>query len=89
MKAGRRPTSKQLLRRGERLASVVRAQRNKMGMTQDDVAERSGIAFGTLRKIETAETHDPGFFTVADIAHVLGLSLEELAGKPRSRPKAD
>ncbi len=81
--------SKETRRRGERMAKLIRAQRNKMGLTQDDLAERSGISAATVRKIETAETLDPGFFTVAGLALVLGLSLEDLAKRPRPGPKAE
>ena len=83
MKPGRKPLSKDVERRGKRLARIVKAERNKKGLSQQELADRSKVAYATLRRIESAETLDAGFFTVADIALALGLKLEDLAGRPK------
>ena len=83
MQAGRKPLSESTRRRGERMAKLIRTKRNRKGLTQEDLAEKSGVSAGTVRKIESAETLDPGFFTVADVARVLGLNLDALAKVPR------
>lgn len=86
MPAGRKPTSEERQDRGKRLAGLLRQRRDRKGLSQQLVAEQSRIAYTTLRKIESGETHDPGFFTVVDIARVLGLTLDELAKPfPRGR----
>ena len=38
------------------------------------------MSISTLRKIESAETADPGFFTVSRLARALDLELSELVG---------
>jgi transcriptional regulator with XRE-family HTH domain len=45
-----------------------------------EVAADAGISAETLRKIETGRAPTPAFFTVAALARVLGLSLDELVG---------
>ena len=44
-----------------------------------DVAAAAGVSAETLRKIETGRAPTPAFFTVAALAHALGLSLDILA----------
>lgn len=43
-----------------------------------DVAATAGISPETLRKIETGRVATPSFSTIAAIATVLGLSLDEV-----------
>lgn len=46
-----------------------------------EIAARAGISAETLRKIETGRAPTPAFFTVAALARVLGLSMDELVGR--------
>lgn len=46
-----------------------------------EIAANAGISAETLRKIETGRAPTPAFFTVAALAGVLGLSMDELAGQ--------
>jgi transcriptional regulator with XRE-family HTH domain len=43
------------------------------------VALAAGVSVETLRKIETGRIPTPAFFTVAGVARVLGLSLDDLS----------
>lgn len=43
------------------------------------MAAAAGLSAETLRKIETGRAPTPAFFTVAAVAVVLGLSMDELA----------
>jgi transcriptional regulator with XRE-family HTH domain len=43
-----------------------------------DIAGVAGISAETLRKIETGRAPTPAFFTVAALARVLGLSMDDL-----------
>ncbi len=43
------------------------------------VALDAGISVETLRKIETGRIATPAFFTIAAVARVLGLSLDDVA----------
>lgn len=62
--------------RGERLGRLLREARGARSMTA--VAAEAGISSETLRKIETGRAPTPAFFTVAALAAVLGLSLDDL-----------
>jgi transcriptional regulator with XRE-family HTH domain len=73
----RPPLSPQEHARGERLGSLLRQARGQRSMAE--IAAASGIPAETLRKIETGRIATPAFFTVAALAAVLGLSLEEIA----------
>lgn len=43
-----------------------------------EIAAGAGLSAETLRKIETGRAPTPAFFTVAALAEVLGLSLDEV-----------
>ncbi|CAM5715320.1 helix-turn-helix domain-containing protein, partial [Streptomyces canarius] len=46
-----------------------------------DVAAEAGVSAETLRKIETGRAPTPTFFTVAALARVLGLSMDDLVAR--------
>ncbi|MEU6480015.1 helix-turn-helix transcriptional regulator [Streptomyces sp. NPDC047017] len=75
----RTPLTPEERERGERLGLLLRAARGGRSMTE--VAASAGISAETLRKIETGRAPTPAFFTVAAVAHALGLSMDELAGR--------
>jgi DNA-binding XRE family transcriptional regulator len=85
MRPGRKPTSPGDLARGRRLGLAIKAHRERLQLTQQQLAQRAGVSYGTVRKIEGEGIHHPGFFTVVDIARVLDLPLENLATAPRRR----
>ncbi|MFH8786867.1 helix-turn-helix domain-containing protein [Streptomyces roseoverticillatus] len=64
-------------RRGERLGALLRQARGDRSMVE--IAAAAGLSVETLRKIETGRAPTPAFFTIAALASVLGLSMEELA----------
>lgn len=66
-----------------RLAGALRAARERQGMSREELARRSGISTATLTKIESRATHDPGFFTIARMAGVLRVRLDDLAARAR------
>jgi transcriptional regulator with XRE-family HTH domain len=63
--------------RGQRLGALLREARAERSMV--DIAALSGVPVETLRKIESGRIPTPAFFTVAALAAVLGLRLEEIA----------
>ncbi|MER5992214.1 MULTISPECIES: helix-turn-helix domain-containing protein [Streptomyces] len=75
----RTPLTPEERERGERLGRLLREARGDRSMTE--VAARAGISPETLRKIETGRAPTPAFFTVAALVGVLGLSMDELAGR--------
>jgi transcriptional regulator with XRE-family HTH domain len=72
----RPPLSRLEHARGERLGMLPREARGARSMAE--IAARSGVPAETLRKIETGRIATPAFFTVAALAAVLDLPLEEI-----------
>lgn len=62
--------------RGQRLGALLRRARGDRAMLT--TALDAGISPETLRKIETGRVAAPAFPTIAAIAEVLGISLDEL-----------
>jgi hypothetical protein len=44
------------------------------------LSKESGVALKTTRKIVAGQSPEPSFWSVIDLAHALGVSLEALAG---------
>ncbi|GGK87260.1 transcriptional regulator with XRE-family HTH domain [Curtobacterium luteum] len=72
----RLPLSPVELARGRALGALLRAARADRSML--DVALAAGVSPETLRKIETGRIATPSFGTVAAVAAVVGLSLDEV-----------
>ncbi|MCF3124599.1 MULTISPECIES: helix-turn-helix domain-containing protein [Streptomyces] len=72
----RTPLTPEERERGERLGMVLRDARGERSMVS--VAAEAGVSAETLRKIETGRAPTPALFTVAALASVLGLSLDEI-----------
>ena len=73
----RNPLTPEERRRGERFGALIRQARGDRSMVE--VAAAAGLSAETLRKIETGRAPTPAFFTVAALAHALGLSLDDLS----------
>lgn len=56
----------------------IKRIRTKVGLTQDDLAKKSGLKYSTLAKIEGDFVLKPGVQMIAKIAKVLGVTMEEL-----------
>lgn len=72
----RLPLTPAEIERGERLGAALRRARGSRSMLE--TALDAGISPETLRKIETGRVATPAFPTIAAIAEVVGLSLDEL-----------
>ncbi|KTR03963.1 helix-turn-helix transcriptional regulator [Curtobacterium luteum] len=72
----RLPLSPVELARGRALGALLRAARAERSML--DVALAAGVSPETLRKIETGRIATPSFGTVASVAAVVGLSLDDV-----------
>lgn len=73
----RLPLTAEQLAAGKRIGKQFREARGDRTLTE--VAEAAAISPETLRKIETGRLATPAFTTVAALARVLGLSLDDLA----------
>ena len=65
------------IERGRSLGALLRQARGAASL--GEVAAAAGVSVETLRKIETGRIPTPAFFTVAAVANVLGLSLDQLS----------
>ncbi|MFD7025850.1 helix-turn-helix domain-containing protein [Promicromonospora sukumoe] len=72
--------------RGQRLGALLRRARGDRSMLETALDAR--VSPETLRKIESGRVATPAFSTIAAIADVLGLSLDEVWAEI-SRPDGD
>lgn len=72
----RLPLSPAEVARGRRLGSALRRARGDRSMLHTALA--AGLSPETLRKIESGRVATPSFPTIAALADVLGLSLDDL-----------
>ncbi|WP_086829132.1 tetratricopeptide repeat protein [Allokutzneria sp. NRRL B-24872] len=61
----------------EQLAAAVRRLRKRAGLTQEALAERSGISVSTIRGIETGKRGNPQLASVRMLARALDLTQAE------------
>lgn len=72
----RLPLTPAEVERGQRLGALLRRARGERSMLRTALA--AGVSPETLRKIESGRVATPAFSTVAAIAEVVGLSLDEV-----------
>lgn len=82
----RLPLTPAEIERGRRLGAALRRARAERPML--DVALDAGVSPETLRKIESGRIATPAFSTVAAIADVVGLSLDEIWAEVSDPPFA-
>ena len=75
---GRRAITPEQARRSARLAERLKARREEILLTQEELADRAGIRIDTLRAIEQGKSKNPGVFFISDLALVLGVPVEHL-----------
>lgn len=70
------------LEKGGSVALGLRLQqaRQRAGLTQQELCQKSGLSYSTLAKIERGAIKSPSIFTVQQIADVLSTSIDELTG---------
>ena len=56
----------------------IKKRRTKMGLSQEDFAQQSGVKYTTLTKIETGVIKTPSVVIMAKIAKALDVNIEEL-----------
>ena len=62
----------------------LRAHRHNSGLTQEDVARKTGIAYSTYRRYEQGGTV-PDLLTAIRLADFFQVSLDDLAGRTDRR----
>ena len=56
----------------------IKKRRTKLRLSQEEFAQKSGVKYTTLTKIETGVIKKPSVLLMAKIAKALGVSIEEL-----------
>ena len=56
----------------------IKKLRNKRGLSQEKFAQKSGVKYTTLTKIESSVIKKPSVMVMAQIAKTLGVSIEDL-----------
>lgn len=54
--------------------------KEKCGMSNKELAERSGVSLPTVNRIMSGQTDVPNYQTVCDLVMAMGGSLDEMAG---------
>lgn len=75
----RTPRDPRQLAEGRAVARSLRAARELSAVPQSGIASGSGVSLDTVRKLELEQILSPSFLTVARIARVLDLTLDQLA----------
>jgi transcriptional regulator with XRE-family HTH domain len=63
---------------GRQLGHNVRTERDKAGLTGEQLGGSSRAGVDTIRSIESGRISNPGIYTVARIALALGVSIDSL-----------
>ena len=56
----------------------IKKRRTKLGLSQEDFAQKSGVKYTTLTKIESGVIKTPPVVIMAKIAKALDANIEEL-----------
>jgi len=56
----------------------IRALRTERGLSQEEVARRTGVSLGSYGDIERGVTTDPHYSTLRGISHALGVPIDQL-----------
>ena len=56
----------------------IKKRRTKLGLSQEDFAQKSCVKYTTLTKIESGVIKTPSVLMVEKIAKALGVSIEDL-----------
>jgi len=56
----------------------IKKRRTKLGLSQEDFAQKSGVKYTTLTKIESGVIKTPSVVIMAKIAKALGVTIEDL-----------
>ena len=68
------------------LSRRVKELRKDKGWSQQRLAEKTGLAFNTITKIEQGLAESPTLKTLLKLADVFEIGLDELVGRKQSIP---
>jgi ribosome-binding protein aMBF1 (putative translation factor) len=74
----RRSLTDQEVRHGRQLGRALAQRRSALAVSAQDVATRADLSIDALRSLESGRVATPAFLTVARLADVLEVSLDEM-----------
>ena len=63
---------------GNNIGENIKKRRTKLGLSQEDFAQKSGVKYTTLTKIESGVIKTPSVLMAEKIAKALDVTIEEL-----------
>ncbi len=63
------------------IAKRLKELRKKAGWSQQKLAEKAGLSYNTITKIEQGAATKPTIQTMIKIADAFGISIDELVGR--------
>ena len=63
------------------IAKRLKELRKKAGWSQQRLAEKAGLSYNVITKIEQGVAKRPSIQTMVKLADALGISLDELVGR--------
>lgn len=67
------------------VANYLTSLKEKSGLTYEAIAEMSGIAESTIKKLFSGKTERPGIDTVSDVIYAMGGSMDEMCNPGKSK----
>jgi len=71
----------------EEMIIRIKKLKKNLGFTNEQLAEKSGVAVGTINKALGTETKEPSLSTVIKISSALGVSVNELIFGQEKKPE--
>lgn len=71
------------------LATQLKLLKEKRGLTNQQLADLSGVPVGTVNRILSGQTDNPSFQTICDLVMAMDGSLDELAGIEKDEAKEE
>jgi transcriptional regulator with XRE-family HTH domain len=65
------------------LPKRLKELRKKSGWSQQKLAERAGLSYNTITKIEQGAATKPTIQTIIKVADAFGISIDELLGRAK------
>ncbi len=66
------------MKKEDNIGTKIQGLRKEANLTQEELAQKSGIPYTTLIKIEGGQVQNPTIKTIKKIADALGVSLDNL-----------
>src|SRR5215210_3293124 len=70
------------------IGETVRAERKRLGLTQEALARRADMSKSGVQLIEHGQRTDLPYSTLKKLSGALGLTIGELVGEPTTQGKA-